>query len=375
MDFSYTDEQNMLCDSVSRLMQQRYDFDSRQAIVKSDQPWSPDIWRALGELGLFALPFSEEAGGLGGSICDSVAICEIFGAHLMVEPYASSTLLAGRILEASGKAKAHEKVGALLSGIIEGKRIVAFAHEEGKGTSNPALVACSAKREAGGYRLNGEKRMVLAGAEADTLLVTAQLEEETAGGGCLAVFLVPAELDGVSVTPFPTIDGRSAAHVLFDNIFVEADGLISDHALDMVESATNAMIVALCAEAVGAMGALFDLTSEYANTRKQFGKSIIGFQAIAHRLANMKIAHIKLRSCLTYTTALLEAGRATNRDISVLKAQVGKLGHFIGESAIQIHGGVGMTDELSVGHYHKRLLTIDALFGNSAYHFRVLGAE
>ncbi len=373
MDFSYTDEQIMLRDSVSRLMRQRYDFDARQAIVRSDEPWSSDIWQALGELGLFALPFSEEVGGLGGSICDRVAVCEIFGAHLLVEPYASSTLLAGGVLEASGKADSDERVRALLQGIIEGETIVAFAHEEGKGTSRPALVACSAKPTKGGYCLSGEKRMVLAGAEADTLLVTVQFENETGSSNQLAVFLVPAEQDGISVTPFQTIDGRSAAHIRFDDVFVEGSGLLCDDAMDIVESASNDTIVALCAEAVGAMGALFERTKEYANTRKQFGKSIIGFQAIAHKLADMKIAYVKLRSCLTYTTALVEAGRATSRDISILKAQVGKLGHFIGESAIQIHGGVGMTDELSVGHYHKRLLTIDALFGSSAYHFRALG--
>lgn len=375
MDFSYTDEQIMLRDSVSRLMRQRYDFDTRQAIVQSDEPWSDDIWRALGELGLFALPFSEEVGGLDGGACDSVAICEIFGAHLLVEPYVGSILFAGGLIAASGKAKSDEQIGALMSGIIAGERLAAFAYEEGKGTSKPELISCSARRTNGGYLLNGEKRMVLAGAEADTLLVAAWLEDETGNESALAVFLIPRKQNGVLVTPFSTIDGRSAAHIRFEDALVEANGLLSDDALDLVESTINAAIVALCAEAVGAMGALFELTCEYANTRKQFGKSIIGFQAIAHKMADMKIAYIKLRSCLTYTTALAEAGRATSRDISVLKAQVGKLGHFIGETAIQIHGGVGMTDELSVGHYHKRLLTIDALFGNSEYHFRVLGGE
>ena len=371
MDFSFTEEQTLLRGSVSRYLQRHYDFEARQAVVRSGAGWSREVWRGLGELGLHALPFAEEAGGLGGSIVDVVAIGELFGAHLLVEPYVASVVLAGTALAAVPE---HADAARWLERIVAGEAIGAFAHEEGPGTPDPALVATRAERTAGGYVLSGEKKLVLHGADADVLVVSARLRGEPGDPDGLALFVVDPAGTGATVTPFVTVDGRRAAHLRFDRVELGPDALLAADAHGLVRKVVDRAIVALAAEAVGAMGELLRRTAEYASTREQFGVPIGSFQAVAHRLADMKIALVKARSTLLYTTALAEAGRAGPHDVAVLKAQVGRLGRLIGESAIQTHGGVGMTDELPIGHLHKRILAIDALFGSTDHHLRTVGA-
>ena len=361
MDFNFTEEQQMLCDSVGRFLQNDYDFDARQKLVRSDAPWSPEVWQQLAEFGLLALPFGEEQGGLGGSITDCVAIAELFGKHLMIEPYTAAIMLAGAALATSSDAA----VRSLLETLIAGEAVVAFAYEEGHGTPASELVTLVAQTGGAGYTLSGEKRLVVAGAHAQALVVVARKGE----GGPLALFLVEGGSEGLEARAYATIDGRSAANIRFDSVpAVELVG--ADQALDRILA--HAIIVQ-CAEAVGAMGALLAITAEYAMTRKQFGAAIGTFQAVAHRLADMKVAYSKARATLIYTTALAESGAAGPRDIAILKAQTGKLGRAIGEAAIQTHGGVGTTDELSVSHYHKRLLACDAMFGDHNFHFRKVG--
>lgn len=369
MDFSFTEEQQMLRDSVSRVLDKTYDFKARQILVDSDKPWSAEVWTQFAELGLLALPFSEEAGGLGGSIVDVVAIAESFGDHLLVEPYLSSILLGGQALALSD----HDIARDWQAKIIAGEAIAAFAHEEARGTPAPEFVALRAGESGGDYILDGEKRLVLNGAEADILVVSARLSGVAGEKPGLALMVVDAKADGIDITSFQTIDGRSAAHIRFDKVQVSAEQLLSADAHALLVTVTNDAIIALCAEAVGIMAALLRATSEYTATRKQFDVPISSFQVIAHRLADMKIAYMKARSSLYYTTALAEAGQATDRDLAVLKGQIGKLGRAIGEAAIQSHGGVGMTDELVIGHYHKRLIAIDKMFGDSEYHFRKIG--
>jgi alkylation response protein AidB-like acyl-CoA dehydrogenase len=360
MDFTFTEEQTLLRDSVARYLQRDYDFEARQAVVRSPEGWSRQVWRGLGELGLHALPFPEEIGGLGGTIVDVVAISELFGAHLLVEPYVGSVVMAGGALAAvPGRSGARRVLERLLAGEVIG----AFAHEEGTGTPDPAAIATRAERSAGGYALSGEKKLVLHGATADVLVVSARLDDG------LALFLVDPQAS--AATPFLTVDGRRAAHLRFDG--VEASLLAAD-AEPLLRAVLDRAIVTLAAEAVGAMGELLRRTAEYACTREQFGVPIGTFQTVAHRLADMKIAQVKARSTLLYTTALAEAGRAQRRDIAVLKAQVGRLGRLVGESAIQTHGGVGMTDELLIGHLHKRILAVEAMFGATDHHLRTLGA-
>ncbi|WP_284126098.1 acyl-CoA dehydrogenase family protein [Parerythrobacter aestuarii] len=356
MDFSYTEEQEMLRNGVGKFLEKSYDFDTRQKLVSSDAPWSPEAWQQFAEFGLLILPFSEEQGGLGGSISDCVAVAELFGRHLVVEPYVASILLGAAALAASDAPEAQE----WLEKVQSGEAIAAFAYEEGHGTPSVEHVTMAATNGT----LAGEKRLVTAGAEADVLVVVAKGDS-----GIPALFLVEQGADGLSARSYTTVDGRSAANITLDGVPAT---LLSDDAQTLERILAHAMNVQ-CAEAVGAMGALLAITGEYAATRKQFGVSIGSFQAIAHRLADMKIAHTKARATLLYTTALAETGAVTARDIAILKGQTGKLGQSIGESAIQIHGGVGMTDELSVSHYHKRLLALDAQFGGHAYHLRKVG--
>lgn len=371
MDFSFTEEQTLLRGSVSQYLQRHYAFETRQAVVRSAAGWSPEVWRGLGELGLHALPFPEEVGGLGGSIVDVVAVGELFGAHLLVEPYVASVVLAGAALAAVPE---HADAARPLRRIVAGEAIGAFAHEEGPGTPDPASIATRAERTSDGHVLTGEKKLVLHGADADVLVVSARLSGEPGDPDGLALFVVDPAAAGIAVTPFVTVDGRRAAHLRFDGVALGPGALLAADAHDVIRKVLDRAVVALAAEAVGAMGELLRRTAEYASTREQFGVPIGTFQAVAHRLADMKIAYVKARSTLLYTTALAEAGRAEPHDIAVLKAQVGRLGRVIGESAIQTHGGVGMTDELPIGHLHKRILAIDAMFGTADHHLRTVGA-
>lgn len=362
MDFSFTEEQQMLRDGLGRYLDKSYDFDARQCVVRGEEPWSRKAWEQFVEFGLTMLPFAEDRGGLGGSISDCVAVSELMGRNLTVEPWSHTIMLAGAALAASDTSEAADGLGKL----IGGESIVGFAYEEGAGTPSPGHIAMSTTKDGDAYKLSGEKRLVVAGSEAEALVVVARMGE----GGPLALFLVERDMAGLDIRSYQTIDGMSAANIRFEG--VEASLLLenADEALDRILA--SAMTVQ-CAESVGAMGALLGLTGEYAATRKQFGVPIASFQAVAHRLADMKIAYTKARATTIYTTALVESGRATSRDIEVMKGQVGKLGRALGEAAIQTHGGVGMTDELSVSHYHKRILALDAQLGSSDYHLRTLG--
>ena len=364
MDFTFTDEQQMLRDSVSNFLARHYDFDARQKIVKSGTGYSLEIWSQIAELGLLALPLGEDAGGLGGGAVELVAIAEPFGAHLLAEPYVASAQMAASMLERTSRGETTQE---WLDKAMTGEAVIAFAYEEGRGTPDPAMISTTLERTDGEMRLSGEKRMVLAGGEAQALVVVARY------GDGLAAVLVDPQASGVSITDYPTVDGRRAANIRFDNVAVSDSELLSDDAAGALSQTLDIAMLGLCAESVGAMGALLARTAEYAATRKQFGVPIASFQAVAHRIADMKIAYSKARATLLYTAALLESGRASERDMAILKGQTGKLGRLIGESAIQTHGGVGMTDELAIGHLHKRILANDAMLGSSEYHLRKLG--
>jgi alkylation response protein AidB-like acyl-CoA dehydrogenase len=373
MEFTFSQEQTMLRESVSQYLGGAYSFDQRQAIIGSERGTSAEVWQQLREIGLLALPFSEEVGGLGGSTTDVVAVSEVFGEHLLSEPYHSSVTLAGRAL-AMVLATVGESDGSRdwLTKIADGQALGAFAHEEGRGTADPARISTVATRGDGGYALNGDKRLVLGGGDADVLIVTARLVGADHADGELGLLLVTPDLPGVSLTKYRTVDGRKAANCTFGDVPAL---LLAGDAAATITAVIEGGILALCAEAVGAMSALLVSTAAYAGTRQQFGVPIATFQAIAHRLADMKIAFLKARSTLLYTTALVEAGHADARDVSLLKAQVGRLGRTVAESAVQIHGGVGMTDEVAIGHYLKRIVAIDAMFGDSDFHFRKVGAR
>lgn len=367
MDFTFTDDQMMVREAVSRLLSQHYGFEQRQRIVHSATGRSEDVWRQFQEMGLLAMPFPEAVGGFGGNASDILLLAELFGAHLVVEPYLPSILFAGGAL---ALVEGNEAATAWLARIMEGSAYGALAHEEEHGTANCRTVSTVVTRQGDALVLSGEKRMALAGAEADVLVVTARSDD-----GGLALLLVDPTAAGVTIQAYSTIDGRRAANIRFDGAKLSTDAVIQSDATQTIQNVVNGAILALAAEAVGCMGAMLAASVDYAGTRRQFGVAIGSFQALAHRLADMKLAYVKARSALFYTAAIIESGRARTRDYSLLKAQVGRLGRALAESAIQIHGGVGTTDEVSVGHHLKRIMAIDAMFGPADYHLRLVGAD
>ena len=367
MDFNFTQEQNMLRESLARYLSQNYHFEQRQKILATEaQGYSGDIWQALTDMGLMALPFPEHVGGLNGNCTDLVAVAEILGQYLFSEPYMASALLAGRLLS---RLPAQNTITQLLEAMAEGKALCALAHEEDHGTADLNQIKTHVQAQDTGYILNGCKNLVLAAEVAGHFLVSARAGED------IVIALVDARAPGVQIHSYRTIDGRAAGRVTFDQVALTSEQLFTEQAAQIWDAHIHESILILCAEALGAMDSLLEQTALYASTRKQFGQPIGLFQAIAHRLADMKIACVKARATLLTTTALMESGHATPRDIAILKAQIGRLGQNVGESAIQIHGGVGMTNELAIGHYHKRLLAVEAMFGNSEYHLRRIGAS
>lgn len=378
VDLTFTPEQESMRDGLGRYLARAYAFDRRQQMLRVGEPWSGETWTHLAELGLTALPYAEEAGGLGGSPSDAVAVSELLGEHLSIEPYTFTVHLAGRILEATAKSGVRGRSTELLDQIIAGHAQVAFAYEEGRGTSDLSQIACTATKQDDGWLLNGRKELVFAAEHCAAIVVIARTDpasdERDAGPKTpmqgIAAFLVEPDANGMSARGYRALDGRVAASLDFDDVSAE---LLLRDAGAFVGQIVDEAVITLCAEASGAMKALLDQTVSYAITRNQFGKPIAGFQVIAHRLADMKMAYTKARASVLYTCALAESGRLDRSDVAVLKAQIGRLGRQIGEHAVQIHGGIGTTDELAIGHYLKRILTIEAIFGDSEHHLRTVG--
>ena len=368
MDLTYSDEQQALRDGLARYLDRTYTFDQRQELLRSNEPWSAEVWKHFTELGLTALPFEESVGGIGGTIVDVVAVGEILGEYLTVEPYVTSVILGGRSLRA---AQSSARSSELLAGIINGDTQVAFAHEEGAGTASAAHVGLPATASEDSYRLTGHKELVIGAAQSSAIIVTARISGAAGDPNGVAMLLVDTDAPGVALREYRTIDGRAAASLDLQDVSAE---LLVQDAVGILDEVIASGIIALAAEAVGAMNALLRQTIEYGATREQFGVPIGSFQVLAHRMADMKMAYMSARATLLYTTALTEAGTVSATDIAVLKAQVGRFGRVIGESAIQLHGGIGTTDELPIGHYVKRILAVEAMFGQPDYHLRQIGA-
>jgi len=370
MDFNFTDEQNMLRDTVAKFVQNQYDFDTRRGIVKSAEGWRADYWKVMAEeLGILGAPFSEDHGGLGGGAVDNMIVMEEFGKGLVIEPYLGTVVLGGGFLKHGGGAQAGELIGA----IIEGKAVFAFAYAEPQGRYNLADLTTTAKKDGAGFVLNGRKAVVVGASWATHLIVTAR----TSGGqrdlGGVSVFVVPTSAAGVTRRDYPTVDGLRASEVQFDNVKLGADALIGalDGGLPLVEQVTDEAIAALCAEAVGAMRTAHAMTLDYARQRKQFGVPISSFQVLQHRMVDM-FMHVEQSVSMTYmaTLKLGEPAQERAKAASAAKVQIGKACKFVGQSAIQIHGGMGMTDELAVGHYFKRCTMIEGLFGSVDHHLK-----
>jgi pimeloyl-CoA dehydrogenase small subunit len=370
MDFDLTEEQRLLRESVERLMSDRYDFEQRRAYARAPEGWSGEVWAQYAEMGLLGLPFAEAEGGFGGGPVELMIVMEAFGRGLILEPYLASVVLAGGLLRHAASAGQR---AALLPALIAGERRLAFAHAERQARYHLADVATTAKREGGRWRLDGEKSLVLHGDSAQQLIVSARVSGGRRDREGIGLFLLDANAAGVRRRGYPTQDGLRAAEIGLDGVEATALGEPGT-ALPAIERVVDEAIAALCAEAVGAMAALHALTLDYLKTRKQFGRAIGEFQVLQHRAVDMFVALEQARSMAMFAAMMAgeaDAG-ARHRAIAAAKVQIGRSGRTIGQEAIQLHGGIGMTMEYKAGHYFKRLTMIDLLFGDTDTHLAAL---
>src|SRR3954463_16226785 len=371
MDFDLSEEQRLLKESVEGLLGNSYDFDQRKKYMAEKGGWSKTVWSKLAEQGLLGLPFSEDDGGFGAGAVEIMIVMEEMGKAMVLEPYLPTVVIAGGFLRHGGSAA---QKSAHIPAIIEGGKTFAFAQLEKNSRYDLGDVATSAKKKGDGWVIDGEKFVVLNGESADTLIVTARTrggQRDTAGVG---VFLVPGDAKGISKKGYPTQDGLHAADISFTGVEVGADAAIGDpeNALPLIEQVVDDARIAMCAEAVGAMDESLKSTVEYLKTRKKFGVPIGSFQVLQHRAADMFVAVEQARSMSMFATmaADFDDPKARANAVAAAKVQIGKSGKFVGQQAIQLHGGIGITMEARIGHYFKRLTMIENTFGDSDYHLR-----
>ncbi len=370
MDFSFSEEQELYRATVSRFIQNQYGLEARQKIVNSDLGMSRENWQQFADLGLLAIPFAEEYGGLEGSAVDTMVVMEEFGRGLVIEPYFETVIFSGGILSIGGS---NEQKQQYIPRIISGECIFATAFAESQSRYNLADIKTTAKVRNGGFILNGKKSVVWAGPWADYLIVTARTSGSQFDEKGVSLFLVDKNSEGISLKNYPTIDGGRASEISFENVELSDESLLGhiDDGFDLLEAAVDRARAAICAEAVGAMKALHETTLDYVKLREQFGVPIGNFQVIQHRMVDMLIAYEEAVS-ITYmaTLHLDHPVEERQKSVSAAKAKIGQSARYIGQEAVQIHGGMGMTDELNVGHYFKRLTMIDVSLGNQDYHVR-----
>ena len=371
MDFDLSEEQRLLKDSVEGLLADSYDFDQRKKYAKEKGGWSKAVWGKLAEQGLLGLPFSENDGGFGAGAVETAIVMEALGKALVLEPYLSTVILGGGFLRHGGS---DAQKAAHVPSIIDGSKTLAFAQLEKNSRYNLADVTTAAKKKGNGWVIDGEKFVVLHGETADTLIVTARTKGGQRDRNGIGVFLVPANAKGVTVKGYATQDGMRAADIRFEGVEVGADAAIGDpeNGLPLIERVVDEARIAMCAEAVGAMDESLKSTVEYLKTRKQFGVAIGQFQTLQHRAADMFVALEQARSMSIFATMAsdFEDAKERAKAVAAAKVQIGKSLKFVGQQAIQLHGGVGMTMELKIGHYFKRLTMIENTFGDTDYHLR-----
>lgn len=368
MNFDFTEEQAMLRDSVARFVHDSYDFDSRRKIADSELGMSADNWQTFAELGWLSVPFAEEYGGYGGTAVDLMLLMEEFGKGLVLEPYLATVLLFGGLLQRSGSTGLANE---LIPQIIEGHCQGAFAYLERQSRHALEDVATTARATDGGYSLNGEKVVVFNGANAQQLIVSARTEGEQSDEQGISLFLVAADAPGLTRVSYQLMDGQRVANIVLQDVQVPASQLVGElHAgFELITAVVQDALVALAAEAVGIMGQLNAKTLDYTKTRKQFGVAIGSFQALQHRMVDTFMAYEQAKSLLYKAVCALDDGDDDDREIvHALKVMVEKSGKLIFAEAIQMHGGMGLTDELDIGHFAKRLMMINTSFGDGDYH-------
>jgi len=368
MDFDLSDEQRLLKESVDRLILDQYQFQQRKQYMAEPTGFSATMWTRFAEQGLLGLPFPETLGGFGGGSIETMIVAEAFGRGLVVEPFFATVILAGGLLRRAGDPAL---VGSLVPRITAGKLKLAFGHVERHSRYDLANVATSARKDGSAYVLNGAKSVVLHGDVADNILISARISGAQMDRGGIGLFLVDAAAPGLSRRGYPTQDGLRAAEVALRDVRAT---LLNDNALPLIEHAVDEAIAALCADAVGTMQSMHDLTLEYLKTRKQFGRPIGSFQVLQHRSVDMLVALEGARSMAMFAAVMAaeENPVERRRAISSAKVQIGRSGKHIGQEAVQLHGGIGMTMEYAVGHYFKRMTMIDQMYGDADHHLAVL---
>ena len=375
MDFSFTEEQTLLQESVSRFMQNDYGFEARQKNASTEQGFSAENWQTFAELGWLGVPFSEADGGFGGGAIETALMSEQFGRGLLIEPFLATVILAGGAIKHGGS---EEQKSQYLPGIIDGSKHAALAFVEPQARFNIADITTTATADGAGYVLNGYKAVVLNGPQADFLVVSARTSGEQRDEDGVSLFVMDAATAGISRRDYPTVDAFRASEITFENVKIGADSLVGEagKGLPILQQAIDDGVLSVGAEAVGCMEVLYKDTVEYCKQREQFGQPIGKFQVLQHRMVDMFMEHEQSKS-LMFMAAMRMAegyGAEAQKAVSAFKVQVGKSGKFVGQNAVQLHGGMGMTEELNIGHYFKRLTIIDTLFGNVDFHLQRFGA-
>ena len=375
MDFSFTEEQTLLQESVSRFMQNDYGFEARQKNASTEQGFSAENWQTFAELGWLGVPFSEADGGFGGGAIETALMSEQFGRGLLIEPFLATVILAGGAIKHGGS---EEQKSQYLPGIIDGSKHAALAFVEPQARFNIADITTTATADGDGYVLNGYKAVVLNGPQADFFVVSARTSGEQRDEDGVSLFVMDAATAGISRRDYPTVDAFRASEITFENVKLGADSLVGEagKGLPILQQAIDDGVLSVGAEAVGCMEVLYKDTVEYCKQREQFGQPIGKFQVLQHRMVDMFMEHEQSKS-LMFMAAMRMAegyGAEAQKAVSAFKVQVGKSGKFVGQNAVQLHGGMGMTEELNIGHYFKRLTIIDTLFGNVDFHLQRFGA-
>jgi len=373
MDFDLNDEQRLLKDSVERLIADRYGFEQRKQYAKSHDGWSHELWAQYAELGLLGLPFAEQYGGFGGGPTETMIVMEAFGRGLVLEPYFATVVLGGGLLRHAGS---EAQKSRLLAEIGGGKRLLAFAQAERQSRWDLADIATTARRDGVGWRLEGEKSLVLHGDCVDTLIVSARIEGGRRDRDGIGLFLIDAGANNVARRGYSTQDGLRAAEISFSGAWAEDVLGTPGRMLPVIERVVDEAIAALCAEAIGVMSAMHELTVDYLKTRKQFGRAIGEFQVLQHRAVDMLVALEQARSMALFATMMAADDDAAERHraMAAAKVQIGRSGRLVGQEAIQLHGGMGMTMEYKVGHHFKRMTMLELMFGDTDTHLAALAA-
>jgi alkylation response protein AidB-like acyl-CoA dehydrogenase len=368
MDFTYTETQDMVRETLARFLADTYTFDKRQKMLTSETGRDPGVWKALAtELGLLGAAFSEAHGGLGGGALENAILMEEFGKVISIEPYLQTIVIGGGALKAAGGAQAD----AVISDIIAGDTTIAFAYAEPQGRYDLANLRTTAKKDGAGYVLNGHKSVVYAAPWASHLLVSARTGGSGRERGGISLFLVDAKTAGIVRRDYPTVDGFQASEIYFENAAIPGDALLGGEGdgLGLIEQIVDEATVAVCAEATGVMAKLHEGTLDYAKQRQQFGQPIARFQVLQHRMVDMFMDVEQAKSMTLMATLKLDLPADERKAaVSACKAKVSRSAKFVGQNAIQTHGGIGITQELSIGHYFKRATMIESQFGSADHH-------